>query len=202
MIAQARERTNVPRNPGTAGILCDKCLSRSIRMSEHEPTSPRLVRGYRRILDHARELLESDRPYSLREAIDHARERVVEIGEVTREEAEQIGEYVRRDLHDAGDYLSRTGRELRDWAQIDLQLVEQSLFDLFARAADRTRLEIEAFNRELQAGPPYRTGEMTGPGSLRCENCGQLMHFHQPGHIPPCPSCRHTLFRRFTGEES
>lgn len=170
-------------------------------MPEHDPTSPRFVRSYRRILDHARELLESERSYTVRQAIEHAREKVVEFGEVTREEAHQIGEYVRRDLHDAGDYLSRTGRELRDWAQIDMELVEQGLLDLFSRAADRTRLEIEAFNREIEAGPPYHTGEMTGPGTLSCDDCGQLMHFHQPGHIPPCPHCRHTVFRRFTGAE-
>lgn len=170
-------------------------------MPDHEPTSPRFVRGYRRILEHARELLESERQYTLRQAIEHARERAIEIGEVTREEAEQIGNYVRRDLHDAGEYLSRTGRELREWAQIDLELVEQGLLDLFARAADRTRLEIEAFNREIQAGPPYHTGEMTGPGTLRCDHCGQLMRFHQPGHIPPCSKCRQTVFRRFTDED-
>lgn len=170
-------------------------------MPDRAPTSPRFVRSYRRILEHARELLESDRDYTVRQAIEQAREKVAEVGEVTREEAEQIGEYVRRDLHDAGDYLSRTGRELRDWAQIDLALVEQSLVDLFMRAADRTRLEIEAFNREVKAGPPYHTGEMAGPGALICESCGQVIHFHQPGHIPPCSSCRRTVFRRFTDEK-
>ena len=171
-------------------------------MPDRAPTSPRFVRSYRRILEHARELLDADHRYSVREAIEHARERVAEIGEVTREEAEQIGEYVRRDLHDAGDYLSRTGRELREWAQIDLDLVERGLVDLFMRAADRTRLELDAFQREVEAGPPYHTGEMAGPGALQCENCGQVVRFHGPGHIPPCPACRHTVFRRMRAEDT
>lgn len=166
-----------------------------------EATSARMVRAYRHILDRARHLLEQreDQP-SLREAIDDASRRAVEFGELTRGEADQVAEYVRRDLHDAGDYLSRTGRELREWAQIDLSMVEQSLLDLFTRAADRSRLEFEAFNRELAAGALYRSGEMTGPGTLRCESCGQTMQFHEPGHIPPCPSCHATRFRRHTEE--
>ena len=168
--------------------------------SEHDATSARLVRAYRHMLDRARELLEQETRPSLRSAVESARKTTVELGELTREEADQVAQYVRRDLHDAGEYLSRTGRELREWAQIDLSMVEQGLLDLFVRAADRTRLEYEAFSRELKEGPPYRSGEMTGPGTLRCRNCGQLMHFHEPGHIPPCPTCRGTDFRRSTDE--
>jgi len=158
------------------------------------------VRAYRRMLERAREILENETRPSLKDAVERARKSTVELGEVTREEADHVAGYLQRDLHDAGDYLSRTGRELREWAQIDLSMVEHGLVDLFVRAADRTRLEMEAFNRELKSGPLYRSGEMTGPGTLRCGNCGQLMHFHEPGHIPPCPKCHKTEFRRHTDE--
>lgn len=170
--------------------------------NQHGATSARMVRAYRHMLDRARHLFEhrEDQP-TLREAIEDASRRAVEFGELTRGEAEQVAEYVRRDLHDAGGYLSHTGRELREWAQIDLSMVEQGLLDLFTRAADRSRLEYDAFTRELAAGPVYRSGEMTGPGTLRCDNCAQLMHFHEPGHIPPCPRCHHTQFRRHVEEE-
>lgn len=170
--------------------------------NEHDATSARLVRAYRRMLDHAREVLESEAEPSLRHAVERARKNAVDFGDLTREEADHVAQYLRRDLHDAGDYLSRTGRELREWAQIDLSMVEHGLVDLFVRAADRTRLEMEAFNRELKEGPPYRSGELTGPGTLRCKGCGQLMHFHEPGHIPPCPKCRGTDFRRQTDENA
>ena len=166
--------------------------------SNHDATSARLVRAYRTLLDRAREFLEKDARPSLQQAVDKARENTVELGELTRDEAEQVAQYVRRDLRDAGEYLSSTGRELREWAQIDLSMVEKGLLDLFVRAADRTRLEFEAFNRELKAGPPYCSGEMTGPGTLRCDHCAQLMHFHEPGHIPPCPKCHKTRFHRHT----
>ena len=168
--------------------------------NQDDATGARLARAYHRVLQRARDFLEEDAGPSLQHAVERARKTTIELGELTREEADQVSAYVRRDLHDAGDYLSRTGRELREWAQIDLSMVEQGLMDLFSRAADRTRLELEAFNRELQSGPPYRSGELTGPGTLRCTQCGQLMHFHEPGHIPPCPKCRATDFRRATDE--
>jgi Zn finger protein HypA/HybF involved in hydrogenase expression len=167
---------------------------------DRDATAPHLVRAYRRMLDRARELLEQETRPSLKHAVESARKTTVELGELTRDEADQVAQYVRRDLHDAGEYLARTGRELREWAQIDLSMVEHGLLDLFVRAADRTRLEFEAFNRELREGPAYHSGEMTGPGTLRCTACGQTMHFHEPGHIPPCPRCHKTEFRRATDE--
>ena len=42
----------------------------------------------------------------------------------------------------------------------------------------------------------YHTGEVTGPGTLVCAECGKELHFHKAGHIPPCPGCRGTRYRR------
>ncbi len=168
--------------------------------NETDTTGARLGRAYRHMMDRSREILENEAQPTLQQAIDTARKTAVELGELTREEADQVAHYVRRDLNDAGEYLSRTGREFREWAQIDLSMAEQGLVDLFVRAADRTRLEFEQFKRELKEGPLYRSGEMTGPGTLACRGCGQTMQFHEPGHIPPCPKCHGTTFRRATDE--
>jgi hypothetical protein len=42
----------------------------------------------------------------LRASIEHAAEKAVELGELTREEARLIGGYLKRDLEDAGQYLT------------------------------------------------------------------------------------------------
>jgi len=42
----------------------------------------------------------------------------------------------------------------------------------------------------------YRTGEMTGPGTLVCDKCEEHLHFHKVGHIPPCPKCHAVNFHR------
>lgn len=133
---------------------------------------------------------------TLQKALASARETAVELGELTRDEADLVAAWVRRDLHDAGDYLSRTGHELGDWLHMDLELIEHALLDLIAKAADRTQLDMLKFQEEtIQAGA-YRTGEVTGPGTLRCSECGEELNFRAPGHIPPCPHCHNTTFER------
>ena len=46
----------------------------------------------------------------------------------------------------------------------------------------------------------YHTGEVTGPGTLVCVECGKELHFHKAGHIPPCPGCRGTRYQRQQAE--
>lgn len=133
---------------------------------------------------------------TLQRAVDYAKRQAVELGELTRNEAEWIGDYVRRDLHDAGEYLSREGADLRQWLRFDLELIERQLLEMFSQAADQTRLEWLRLQQELERGERYHTGEITGPGSLQCVACGEVVAFHHTGHIPPCPRCHGTEYVR------
>ncbi|MBI3773498.1 MAG: hypothetical protein HY272_12460 [Gammaproteobacteria bacterium] len=45
------------------------------------------------------------------------------------------------------------------------------------------------FEVSLAEHEEYHTGEITGPGTLICEGCGEHVQFHHPGLIPPCPKC-------------
>ena len=74
--------------------------------------------------------------------------------------------------------------------------------DMFAKVADRTRLELDRFADNARAASLYHTGEVTGPGTLVCAGCGKELHFHKAGRIPPCPKCHGTEYRREEGEES
>lgn len=42
----------------------------------------------------------------------------------------------------------------------------------------------------------YHTGEMTHGGTFRCLDCETHLTLKQPGHLPPCPKCHKTDFRR------
>jgi Zn finger protein HypA/HybF involved in hydrogenase expression len=42
----------------------------------------------------------------------------------------------------------------------------------------------------------YHSGEIIGLGTLACDKCGEKLHFHNPGRIPPCPKCHGTHFHR------
>jgi hypothetical protein len=161
----------------------------------------RELSGYRKMLSRvlkALEDVEHKTAQTLESALEAAKERAVELGELTREEAERIGDYVRRDLRDLAAYLEREEKDLAGWLRVDLGLIEAEILDFFSRAVDTSRIELA----QWQEGPApviYRTGEITPPGTLRCLSCGEELHFGRTAHIPPCPKCRGTEFARVHG---
>ena len=158
-----------------------------------------MVVAYENMLQRVEELLdkaEKSAIPTLKKGLEQARDKAVELDELTREEAEKIASYVERDLHDAAGYLHKTGEEFRDWVRFDLKLIEGRILDMFASVADKTRLELGRFAEQARESTFYHTGEITGPGTLVCTGCGKELHFHKTGHIPPCAGCRGSKFAR------
>lgn len=131
-------------------------------------------------------------PLNLHYALHAAKDKAVALSELTHDEADKIADYLQRDLHDAGEYLARTGQALSDWLRFDLDRVEGYLADLLGAVADPTQVELS----KLQQPVPYRSDEITGPGSLYCAACGHVMHFYRSARIPPCPACHARVFER------
>jgi len=174
-------------------------------MTAEAPRDPlgHLVAAYEKMLERVHDALdrtEQETLPTLKRSIELAREKAVELGELTREEAEKVAGYVERDMQDAAGFLSETRRELADWLKFDLHLIESRVLEMFANVADRTRVELSALAEQARQAAFYRTGEVTGPGTLICRWCGKAMHFHKAGHIPPCPKCHSTEFRRTEAE--
>lgn len=161
----------------------------------------RQAQAYNRMLERVKDFIHNAEDQAgprINHALEAAKERAAELGELTREEAETVGEYLRRDLHDAADYMSETGRDLRDWFSFDLMYAEQTLLDWFFRAVDQTRVDLGQVEW-LEPPGERHAGEITGVGTLRCIDCGRLMHFHETRPIPPCPKCKGTIFQREAG---
>ena len=158
----------------------------------------KLVAAYERMLERAHEAVDKAEAQvpTLRQNLDQAREKAVELGELTREEADKVATYIERDMHDAAAYLAETGQQLRDWWRFDLKQVEDRMLDMFAAVADQTSIQLREMREDLWRAEHYHTGEVTGPGTLTCSRCGKQMHFSKPGRIPPCPGCHGTEFRR------
>lgn len=131
----------------------------------------------------------------LHKVIDEVAQKSSDINELTGEKAMKIGEYLKRDLLDAANYLEKTGKAFKDWLGFDLALIEDHLRDDFIKAADQTTVELLQLKQQAAAAP-YHTGEVSGPGTLVCDACGESLHFHKAGHIPPCPKCQATVFHR------
>jgi hypothetical protein len=184
------------------------------------PQGEKLIEAYNRMMGRVKaafEEAERKAVPTLQHNIDKAIDTAEKLGELTRDEAEKVGYYLKRDLQDAGAHLAETGNDLTDWLQFDIKQIEDRLLELFAAAADRTRLEWLEFQSRGHTAPDatdetsddifaptpftYHTGEITGPGTLQCNGCGHTLHFHATGHIPPCPTCRNTNFQRVTEDE-
>jgi len=168
------------------------------------PTIPpgggeKLAHAYNKMMERVKDTLrqtEKKTVTALQHGIDTAKSTAVGLGELSRDEAELIGAYLRRDLEDAGAYLADTGADLRAWLHFDLELVEDRLWEVFTAAADQTKLAYLELAQRAQRASEYHTGELTTVGTLKCSACGELLHFHATGHIPPCPRCRQSVFVR------
>lgn len=132
----------------------------------------------------------------LHKLIDEAKEDAVKLEKISREDAEKLSDYLRRDLSDATGYLSETGGELRDWLGFETALLETEILDQLLNMADPTTVELFKLKLDAQQTPAYHTGEITGPGTLVCDQCGEKLHFYKAGKIPPCPKCHATSFHR------
>jgi rubrerythrin len=127
--------------------------------------------------------------------IDEIRGDILALNKLGEDEVVKLEKYVKRDLIDAAQYMDKTGKELKSWLGFDLALIERKFWERFSAAADKTTTEL--LQMKLQAEhAEYHTGELTGLGTLVCDQCGEELHFHKPGHIPPCPKCNDTHFHR------
>ena len=163
-------------------------------MSSNDPVE-KLVDAYETMLKRVDEVADKTMP-ALKKSLEQARETAIEMGELTREEAEKIAGYVERDMKDAAQFIVDTGQDFRDWFSFDVQLIENKFYDLFASVADQTSLELKDWAERARRASQFHTGEITGPGTLVCTQCGEEIHFKKPGRIPPCPKCHATEFKR------
>ena len=159
----------------------------------------RHTNAYERMQERARRFLDENTQgllLNLADALESAKEQAIHLGELTKDEAELISTYLRRDLHDAGEYIKQQRGELADWLRFDVEQIEKKIWDSLSLLVDKTTIELEQLKTRADRLGEWRTGEITGPGTLVCSSCGEQLHFHKTGHIPPCPKCHATVYKR------
>ena len=156
--------------------------------SAYESMQARVAEQWHRVQDRTGDLLHG--------LIDRAKDESVVSGELTEEESAKVAGWLKRDLHEISSYLSDTGHELSEWLGFETELVEQTLLDRLLQVADKTTLELLRLKALGEPRYSYKTGEITGPGSLVCDGCDEKLTFHKTGRIPPCPRCHGVLFSR------
>lgn len=155
--------------------------------------------AYEKMYERAAQNLHSTEKKSaqlLHKLIDEAKDKAVELKELSEEDAAKLADWLKRDLDDTVNYLSETGLELKDWLGFETTLLESAMLDLLLKSADKTTVELLTMKDYARQPHAYHTGEITGPGTLVCDQCEEKLHFHRAGKIPPCPKCHATTFHR------
>ncbi|VAW70006.1 hypothetical protein MNBD_GAMMA09-1730 [hydrothermal vent metagenome] len=160
-----------------------------------------LIDAYNQMISRVRDSIDSAEASAiptLQSAIEHARKQAIHLGEITAAEAEEVGSYIKRDINDAAEYLMENSREFSTWLLLDIELIEQKVLELFLSVADKTRIELEQFSHSScdTTSHKYRSGEITGPGSLVCKHCEQMIQFNTTDKIPLCTQCGGNEFKR------
>ncbi len=143
-------------------------------------------------LGEARETFNAE---TLRQALQHARERLKEAGEYTADTVDKVAANIEKDIVDAAHRMGPA------W-----EAFSEKTAGLFVVWRDRSagflsRAAQAVADWRRQAGRPigprtYRTGEIAAPGAFACSACGHTLQLKTAAHLPPCPQCLKTEFKR------
>jgi len=116
-------------------------MEQSMTQTTDKDPIDRLVGAYEKMLERvssAAKVAEKKTLPWLQEAVAEAREKAVELGELTREEADKISTYVERDMETAAEFIVDTGKGFHDWLEDDFNLIKNQFLEAFAGMADKT----------------------------------------------------------------
>lgn len=154
------------------------------------------IQAYNNFMQHLHETM-GNADYSMAEAVEIAKEKTSSTSDLTAEEMNQVSNYVKRDLDHAAENLDENSEDsFSEWLKIDIDLIEDFALDAFMDLADKTRVELAIIEQQAKNYHPYHSGEITGPGTFVCEECGKEIAFKSTSQIPECPSCNAKTFVR------
>jgi len=132
---------------------------------------------------------------SFRQALDEARERLRKAGEHTIESTDKAIASLEKDMIDASQ---RFGAQLENLTErsTDLFSVWRDRGGHFLGHAARALGEwVKGLGTRFEQ-VTYRSGDIAASGELECVACGERLRLETAAHVPLCPKCRKTEFRR------
>ena len=151
------------------------------------------------IIDQSAEELKKIESHSL-DVIAKASEALKKDLATSAERVKPLMEALQKDANQALDTLHKAGAQV--WTQLAKETgssMEQwrewtgGTFEAFLHHLSEAS---DKLGDEIGRALTYHTGEMTHGGKFRCVDCETHLTLKQPGHLPPCPKCHKTEFRR------
>lgn len=152
---------------------------------------------YDRYAERTRELFEASQEKgkdAMDKAIETAREQFAAAGEFSAEQGEAFRNYMRRDLAQTEADMRTLGQEAAE--RLNPARLGAGAFSSMARLLQATGSALQNLSQKAEDALRFNTGEITAAGTLTCTKCGQKVQLKHSAHIPPCPSCHGTEFRK------
>jgi isocitrate dehydrogenase len=155
--------------------------------SGSESLYEKMSKAVRDSLEKAGSLTEESLERALKESREWARQFRAQYGD----DIPKVAEFLRRDFREAIRITREQTRKKLDWDRLGV-----GVLDFVQRMAEKAGNRLDGFASRLGERLTYKTGEVTGAGTLTCTACGQQVILDGAARIPPCPKCRGTAFRR------
>lgn len=152
---------------------------------------------YDRFTERARELFEAGQETgkeAMEKAMEGAREQFAAAGEFSAEQGETFKLLMRRDLEQTVEDMRVLGQEAKD--RLNPARLGAGALSSMARFLEAAGSALHTLSNKAEDALRFKTGEITAAGTLTCVACGQKVQLKRSAHIPPCPSCHGTEFRK------
>jgi hypothetical protein len=154
----------------------------------------------------------------LREVVDKAAADLRRVGEHSTQTVGKVAESLKKDMASSAEILKPRFEALGKEVESTLEGLRQRGGALWAGLAEDTEQVFSLWRDRATAAMAaaalgmadlsrrvgerldetltYHTGELTHGGQFACTECGATVTLKKPGHLPPCPRCHKTAFRR------
>ncbi|WP_456267715.1 zinc ribbon-containing protein [Kushneria sp. AK178] len=162
-----------------------------------EQGNNRLSEAYERIVARFNDRSDTLSREGMQQELDESLSFEADVEEFTRDELAILRAWVERDISDFRRYLTSGGESLAGFLGIDLSMLSDRLRQGLLSVADRTALDQQRFEEELEvARADYTEGEVVAPGRMACVHCGHPVILHYRQLLEPCHQCGHRYFQR------
>lgn len=153
----------------------------------------KLRQEVKRLLDQSIDAMSADK---ISHAIEHGQKILKKSGEHTQEQINQMSKNLKKDLLSTFKAVEPPVKEFSEsvGGLFDLWRDKSGviLTDLARAVGDWSH----QFSDKLDDMLLYHSGDMTHGGTFECTSCGQTVNIRKPTHLPPCPKCHKTEYRR------
>jgi phage-related tail protein len=131
---------------------------------------------------------------SMSVAMDKAHDQLTALGEFSAAQGEEFKKYLARDLDQTISDAQKLGDEAKE--RFDPSRLGAGALSSLSAVLESTSNALRSLSEKTKESITYNTGEMTSAGTLTCQACGQHVQLKSSGHVPPCPKCHGSVFRK------